>query len=155
MLKIIGPSISPFVVKVLAAADYKQLAYTHQDFVSTGELSQLNPGTGKIPIVISEGEVVYDSTLILRHFDQLQPSPALLSDDPAIAAQQRMLEDWSDESFYWYNQALRWCPKNEARTIAQNTHFVPKLARSPNRSCGNWSASNPRHRGWGACPTTS
>jgi len=36
-----------------------------------------------------------------------------------------MLEDWSDESFYWYNQALRWAPQNEPRTIEQNSRFVP------------------------------
>jgi glutathione S-transferase len=48
------------------------------------------------------------STLILRHLDQVQPTPALMSEDATIAAQQRMLEDWSDESFYWYMQALRW-----------------------------------------------
>ena len=70
---------------------------------------------------------IYDSTLILRRFDQVQPSPALVSEDVTIAAQQRMLEDWSDESFYWYNQALRWSSKNEHRTIAQNSRFVPAL----------------------------
>jgi len=67
--------------------------------------------------------------LILRRFDQLQPTPALLSEDATIAAQQRMLEDWSDESFYWYNQALRWSPENEHRTIAQNSRFVPAPVR--------------------------
>lgn len=36
-----------------------------------------------------------------------------------------MLEDWSDESFYWYNQTLRWAPQNEPRTIEQNSRFVP------------------------------
>jgi len=30
-----------------------------------------------------------------------------------------------DESFYWYNQALRWSAENERRTIAQNSRFVP------------------------------
>lgn len=129
MIEIFGPTVSPFVVKVLAAADYKRLAYTHQEHVSIRELSKLNPGIGKVPVVRFEGEVVYDSMLILRRFDQVQPSPALVSEDATTAAWQRMLEDWSDESFYWYNQALRWSPKNEQRTIAQNSRFVPALVR--------------------------
>ena len=129
MIEIIGPSVSPFVVKLLAAADYKGLLYTHTEQVGIRELGKLNPQTGKIPIVRFDGETIYDSTLILRRFDLVQPSPALLSEDPKVAAQQRMLEDWSDESFYWYNQALRWCPVNEARTIAQNSRFVPAVMR--------------------------
>lgn len=49
--------------------------------------------------------------------------------DKEVAAKQLMLEDWSDESLYWYNQALRWASENEERTITQNSRFVPLLAR--------------------------
>ncbi|MDG2005190.1 MAG: glutathione S-transferase [Novosphingobium sp.] len=117
--------MSPYVVKVLAAADYKRLAYTHQEHVSIRELSKLNPDAGKVPVVRFDGQAVFDSTLILRRFDRVQSTPSLLSEDPTIAAQQRLLEDWSDEAFYWYNQALRWSVKNERRTIKQNSRFVP------------------------------
>jgi glutathione S-transferase len=85
--------------------------------------------TGKVPIVRIDGEVVYDSTLILNRFDLEQADPALLSEDKEVAAKQRMLEEWSDESFYWYNQAIRWAPKNENRTIQQNSRFVPTIVR--------------------------
>jgi glutathione S-transferase len=129
MIEIIGPSVSPFVVKLLAAADYKGFPYTHTEQVSIRELARLNPQTGKVPIVRFDGESTYDSTLILRRFDLVQPTPPLFSEDPKVAAQQRMLEDWSDGSFYWYNQALRWCPANEARTISQNARFVPAVMR--------------------------
>ena len=129
MIETIGPKVSPFVVKVLAAADYKGISYTHAEHVSIRELKNLNPATGKVPVVRFGRETVYDSTLILRRFDQVQPTPPLLSEDAAIAAQQRMLEDWSDESFYWYMQALRWCPENEHRTIEQNSPFVPAPVR--------------------------
>ncbi len=129
MIEIFGPKVSPFVIKVLAAADYKSLNYTHQEHVSIRELSKLNPITGKVPVVRINGEVVYDSTLILSRFDLEKPQPALLSADEEVAAKQRMLEDWSDESFYWYNQAIRWAPKNENRTIQQNSRFVPAVVR--------------------------
>ena len=78
--------MSPFVVKVIVAADYKRLLYTHREGVSIRELSKLSPVTGKVPVVRFDGEVVYDSTLILRHFDQVQPTPALVSEDATTAA---------------------------------------------------------------------
>ena len=129
MIEIIGPTVSPFVVKILAAADYKRLAYTHTEQVSIRELKKYNPATRKVPIVLFDGAAVYDSTVILRRFDHGHPSPALLSDDANIAAQQRLLEDWSDEAFYWSMMAFRWHPKNEPRTIAQNSRFVPAPVR--------------------------
>jgi len=129
MIEIIGPTVSPFVVKILAAADYKRLTYTHTEQVSIRELKKYNPDTGKVPIVLFDGEAVYDSTEILRRFDPEQPTPALVSNEATIAAQQRMLEDWSDESLYWYMMAFRWHPKNEPRTIAQNSPFVPAPVR--------------------------
>ena len=36
-----------------------------------------------------------------------------------------MLEDWSDESLYWYVMALRWMKVNAAQTIAQITAIAP------------------------------
>jgi hypothetical protein len=48
--------VSPFVVKIIAAADYKRIAYTHREHVSIRELSKLNPVTGKVPVVLFDGE---------------------------------------------------------------------------------------------------
>jgi glutathione S-transferase len=93
MIEIIGPTVSPFVVKIIAAADYKRLSYTDREHVSIRELSKLNPVTGKIPVVVFDGEVVFDSTLILRRFDQLQPTPALSSEDATIAEFGERLDD--------------------------------------------------------------
>ena len=46
MTEIFGPSVPPFVVKLLAAADYKGLDYRHQEYVVIRELRTLN-GYGK------------------------------------------------------------------------------------------------------------
>jgi hypothetical protein len=52
-----------------------------------------------------------------------------VSEDATIAAQRRMLEDWSDESLYWNLMVFRWSTENEHRTIAQNSQFVPAPVR--------------------------
>ena len=126
MIEIFGAPLSPFVSKVTAAADYKKLPYTLKD-VRFQDLSKTSPVTGKMPVAHFDGRLVYDSTFILRRFDEVQPTPALLSEDATTAARQRMLEDWSDESLYWHLMALRWVEENEARTVAQMSAFLPAV----------------------------
>ncbi|MEP3225611.1 MAG: glutathione S-transferase family protein [Parasphingorhabdus sp.] len=113
------------MTKVKAAIAYKNLAFEHQEYVGISELRKLNPHTGKVPIVLFGDEVVFDSSLILRKLDIEKPSPPLISKDAAVSAKQYLLEDWSDESLYWYVQALRWNNRNEPRTLEENRQFVP------------------------------
>jgi glutathione S-transferase len=124
-VKIVGARLSPFVQKVLDAAAYKKIPFSMREPTSVGELAKLNPVTKKMPVAFFDDELVYDSTLILRRLEALTPEPPLLSSDPQVAAAQRQLEDWSDESLYWYLMALRWSPENEARTVSQLAVFLP------------------------------
>jgi glutathione S-transferase len=109
----------------MAAIAYKKLPFEHQEYVGISELRKLNPQTGKVPIVLIGDEVIFDSSLILRKLDIEKPSPPLISKDTAVAAKQYLLEDWSDESLYWYVQALRWNARNEPQTLEENRQFVP------------------------------
>jgi glutathione S-transferase len=124
-LEIVGARLSPFVEKVVGAAGYKRVPFALREPASVGEMRRLNPVTGKMPVAFFGDERVYDSTFILRRLDELYPDPPLFSSDPQIAAAQRQLEDWSDESLYWHVMSLRWSPRNEARTIDQLRVFVP------------------------------
>lgn len=65
-----------------------------------------SPVTGLLPVMTVDDQRVDDSTNILLKLDEIQPDPPLLSPDPTVAAQQRNLEDWADESFLWY--FLQW-----------------------------------------------
>ncbi len=124
-ITIYGPPVSPFVIKVLAAADYKRLSYEHEANLSVPDVYRLSPITGRIPVAAFNNEMVFDSTFISRRFDQVQPEKPLVSQEPKLAAQQRMLEDWSDESLYWYMMGLRWVKKNAHRSVEQNRKFLP------------------------------
>jgi glutathione S-transferase len=128
-VRIVGARISPFVEKVVKAAEYKKIPFELSEPRSPGELAKLNPVTRKMPIAIFGDVMVYDSTFILREFDELAPDPPLLAADSQVAAAQRQLEDWSDESLYWHLMALRWAPENEARTIEQLLPFAPRPLR--------------------------
>jgi glutathione S-transferase len=82
-----------------------------------------------MPVLEIDGEKTFDSTLILRRLDALVPAPPLFADDPHAAARQRFVEDWSDESLYWYGMALRWNDANYAATAAQILGTLPALVR--------------------------
>lgn len=120
-----GTRVSPFVEKVAQALDYKGLSWQMRELKSPADLKKWNPVTGKMPTVEIDGEMVYDSTFILRRLEELQPDPSLFSEDPAAAAQQRLLEDWSDESLYWYLMALRWADRNKEATFQQISAGIP------------------------------
>jgi glutathione S-transferase len=96
-----------------------------------GDFKRWNPQSGKMPVVEIEGRRVFDSTLILRWLDELVPEPAFFDSDPGVAARQRFLEDWSDESLYWYALGLRWLDVNAAATIEQvvGSFSVPAVLR--------------------------
>ena len=97
------------------------------------ELRRWNPQTRKIPVVELDGERSYDSTLIFERLDAVQPSPPLFSSEPRVAAAQRLLEDWADESLYWFLMAERWCPENSAATASQLAEELPRWSRSLTR----------------------
>lgn len=124
-----GTRLSPFVEKVARALLLKGIPFATVDLRNPNDLGKWNPTTGKMPVLEVGPEKIYDSTFILRRIDQLKPAPPLFSSDPVRAAQQRQLEDWSDESFYWYLMALRWCEKNTPASIREIAGTAPLLLR--------------------------
>ena len=114
-----GTRLSPFVEKVARALALKKVPYRLVPPASPMDLRKWNPQTGKIPVIELGGERLWDSTFILARLDERFPDPPLFSADPAVAAAQRLLEDWSDESLYWYVMALRWTKKNAPASVSQ------------------------------------
>lgn len=124
-----GTRLSPFVEKVVRGLQLKVVGFELVEPKSPTDLRKWNPQTGKMPVVDFDGEKVFDSTLILRRLDQLVPRPPLLADDPVAAAAQRQLEDWADESLYWYVMAFLWTPRNSGATAKRNLSFMPAFLR--------------------------
>jgi glutathione S-transferase len=124
-----GSRLSPFVEKVARGLALKRVPFELVEPRSPTDLRKWNPQTGKMPVVEFDGEKVWDSTFILRRLDELVPAPPLLADDPVAAANQRQLEDWADESLYWYVMAFLWAPKNAGATARRNLGFLPAFVR--------------------------
>jgi glutathione S-transferase len=99
------PSSSPFCLKVITALRYKQIE--HQITVVDRPPSWLK--RGKLPAIKIDDQIVEDSTNILKLLDELAPSRALLyPNEEKKRAETLLLEDWSDESLYWFLVYSRW-----------------------------------------------
>lgn len=64
----------------------------------TPEFLKLNP-YGRVPVLIDDEVVVYDSTIINEYLEDEYPHPNLLPEDSAGRARARILEDYCDNSF--------------------------------------------------------
>lgn len=94
----------PFTEKCRRALVLKQLDFELREPSGPEDFRRWSPETGLLPVMTVDDERICDSTNILLRLEELCPDPPLLSPDPVVAAQQRQLEDWADESFLWYYQ---------------------------------------------------
>ena len=64
----------------------------------TPEFLALNP-YGKVPILLDEGAVIYESTVVNEYLEDRFPEPPLIPTDPLGRAQVRLWEDYGDNAF--------------------------------------------------------
>ncbi|MBI4954516.1 MAG: glutathione S-transferase family protein [Myxococcales bacterium] len=112
---------SPFCVKVHRLLGYKGLEYATHDVAGPGVMKRISPRTRKVPVLGYDDELVTDSSRIFAFVDARHPSPPLWPDDAVARARARLLEDWADESLYWFAVQQRW---------AVDTNFEPFRARA-------------------------
>jgi glutathione S-transferase len=104
MLKLYNYPDCPFCQKVRVVLAEKDLEYEkvlvdlRKQDQKTPEFLQLNP-YGKVPVLVDEDTVVYDSTIINEYLDEEYPIPALMPEDSQSKALVRTLEDYCDNSF--------------------------------------------------------
>jgi len=104
MLKLYDYPDCPFCQKVRVVLAEKDLEYD-KIFVDLRKQEQklpdflrLNP-YGKVPVLVDEDEVIYDSTVINEYLEEEYPLPRLMPEDSQGRARVRLLEDYCDNSF--------------------------------------------------------
>ena len=104
MLKLYNYPDCPFCQKVRIVLAEKDLEYEkvlvdlRKQDQKAPEFLQLNP-YGKVPVLLVEDAVVYDSTVINEYLDEEYPITPLMPTDSQGRAQVRTLEDYCDNSF--------------------------------------------------------
>lgn len=122
--------ISPFCDKVRRAMRLKRLEWdTIEVPIVPGKFKHISP-TGKFPAVDFGGTIIVDSTDIIAHLDSIAPEPRLIPADPRQRADALILEDWADESLYFFDLTMRNWPQNRAWFIDDLLHAETGLKRS-------------------------
>jgi glutathione S-transferase len=104
MIKLYDFPQSPYCQKVRLVLAEKDLSY-EKVFVDltkggqkTPEFLRLNP-YGKVPVLMDDDEVIYDSTVINEYLEDEYPHPPLMPTQSGERARVRMFEDFADNSF--------------------------------------------------------
>ena len=126
-------STSPFTEKVRRALNYKGLGFEVHEVarakVAGGDYKHVSP-TGKFPAIQDGDRAVWDSTDIVRHLEQAHGGPPLIPSSPRDAALAHAIEEWADESLYFYEMTMRltWEHNLDAALdeFAQSLPSVPK-----------------------------
>lgn len=97
-IRVIGSYISPYVRKVLVCLETKGLDYEIDPiapFVGNEVFARLSP-LKRVPVLIDDGLVLNDSSVICQYLEDKYPEPALYPRDIAMRARARWLEEFAD-----------------------------------------------------------
>lgn len=105
--------VSPFAAKVRRAFYYKGIEFETRNLsiADMKSVKKLSP-SGKTPVLEHKGKIIVDSTDIIRYLDQAYEARPLIPDNPLERAQAHIIEDWADESLYYYDLTMRSWPNN-------------------------------------------
>ena len=106
--------VSPFAAKVRRVCYYKDIPFETHNFGLTklSAVKKISP-SGKLPALQVGERIIVDSTDIVAFLEEQGGNPVFPA-DPARRAQAHIIEDWADESLYFYDLAMRTWPHNVA-----------------------------------------
>jgi maleylacetoacetate isomerase len=95
VLRVFRIPFSTNVERVSLALAHKGLDVEWED-VNPADRSPVERVSGQplVPVLVDDGRVVFDSTVILRYLEDLQPEPALFPRDEARRAELEVFLDW-------------------------------------------------------------
>lgn len=93
-------STSHYCRKARLILGYKKIAYEVENLTPGLHVLRVKPLTGgqTLPVLLSEGGAIGDSTEIWRYLEKEYPEPSLILGDRHQQQQAELLEDWLDES---------------------------------------------------------
>jgi glutathione S-transferase len=98
MIRLYRAPWSTNVERVALALAHKGLE-AEPVWIDYGDRSLVEEVSGQplVPVVDFDGEVVFDSTRILRRLEELYPEPPLFPTDPAVRAEVEIFLEWFNE----------------------------------------------------------
>lgn len=122
-IKLIGSYLSPYVRKVLVCLELKELEYEIDPmppFLGNDAFARISP-LRRVPVLIDDGLVLNDSSVICQYLEDKYPTPAIFPHDIIERARARWLEEYADtrlaDGLIWrlfYQRSIRRRVFNEA-----------------------------------------
>ncbi|AEG49801.1 Glutathione S-transferase domain protein [Sphingobium chlorophenolicum L-1] len=108
MIQLYQFTTSPFCEKIRRVLNFKSIPFEVNEVVRNkiSEISHISP-RGKVPAILDGDTAIWDSTRIAHYLEKRFPNPALIPDDPKLASAVHILEDWADESLFFYEVTMR------------------------------------------------
>ena len=105
--------VSPFAAKVRRCLHYKGVPFEARNYGlgGVGKVRKLS-AAGKAPVLEHAGEMIPDSSDIIRHIEAHFPDKPVFPAGPEDRALAHIFEDWADESLYYYDLTMRSWPGN-------------------------------------------
>ncbi len=130
MITIHQLALSPFNEKIVRTLHYKGISdYRVVEYpLGDKRIKRVSP-TGKLPCIEYNGQIVQDSTDIVYFLDREFPERSVIPAEPEQQAMVHVLEDWADESLYFYEMHMRFGLahngiKNIPRLLANHTGLM-------------------------------
>ena len=123
--------MSPFNMKIQRMLNYKGVAFTEKFWGLTERknVRKINP-TLKLPALQHGDKLVCDSTDMAWYIEQQFPEPRLIPENSRLRGLMHALEDWADESLYFYEMHLRLgTPGNQQRNLPRLVEHESSLMR--------------------------
>lgn len=127
--------ISPYADKVRRVMHFKGIEFAVREvmLMETPKLKSVS-ASGKFPVLEVAGKFIIDSTDICDFLETEHPAKPLSPEEPRDAALSCLLEDWADESLYFYDLTMRSWPQNiewllDDLLIHQPPGFANKMLR--------------------------
>jgi glutathione S-transferase len=111
--------LSPYNEKVQRMLNYKGIPFQEKYWLlgDRNKVRAFNP-TGKLPALEDGDRMVCDSTDVAHYIEKTFPQKPVIPAEPRLRGQVHVLEDWADESLYFYEMHLRFTtPGNRERNI--------------------------------------
>ncbi|KAG6420951.1 hypothetical protein SASPL_117497 [Salvia splendens] len=119
-VQLVGFWVSPFVHRVKWGMKLKgiEFEYIEEDvFNRSPLLSQINPVTGKVPVLVHDGNPLPESSIILEYLDEVWSHAPLLPLDAYQRAQARFWATFADQKVF-ESAWLSVCSKGEIQEKA-------------------------------------
>ena len=112
-------NLSPYNEKIQRMLNHKGIPFEAKTWrvSERGKILKISP-TGKLPALEHDGRIIVDSTDIAYYIEATFPDKPLIPADAKLRGMMHAIEDWADESLYFYEMTLRFTtPGNRERNI--------------------------------------